>query len=362
MIKYNFVIIVGIRPQYVKLAALLAAINQFNNDNKREIINAITIDIAQHYDECLACKLHDEFNLQFNYQLKHLKLNPIDILANSIVGVNDIFLSIMEPIHWVIVFGDGTPALVGALVAARNRIPVAHIEAGVNRSLSEPEGVNRKVTDSLSSAFFCVTNDGVDKLQSEGITNNVYWVGDIGVDFFLEYSAALPAGYGTYEVGEYVLASIHRQGNIEDETLSNILIALNRHNRPAVFISHPRIKSRLKDLGLLQLPGVEVVDSMAHWEVISAMKGCAFLVTDSGGLIREAYHLRKRCLVRRTQAGWPLLIEAGINRRITKEIVDIEKGLKWAESVLTKYVEPVNGIVREQASQFVLNTLINLSR
>jgi UDP-GlcNAc3NAcA epimerase len=357
----NIVIVTGIRPQYIKLAALIKALNSFNNRNDIQI-NAINVDIGQHYDYNLSQIFHDEFNLQFDYKILHNFIDPINILANSLVEFDKIIKTIQHEIDWIIVFGDGTPALVGAIIAARNNIPLAHIEAGVNRSLSEPEGINRKIADSLSTVFFCTTPDAIEHLKTEGIEKNVYWVGDLSYEFIKEYSMHLPAYFPNSNLDSYILASIHRTENLNCEVLSQIFSALDKAIRPVIFIAHPRTKFFLDTYNLLKYKNIKIIEPMSYKDTISSIKGCAYLMTDSGGLIREAYHLEKRCIVRRNFAGWSLLIDNEINKRSTSNVIDLINAIKWAEANYNKPIQKINGITLNGATDFVFNTLFDITR
>jgi UDP-GlcNAc3NAcA epimerase len=362
MLVYNFLIVVGIRPQYIKLAAFLQDIRNLNTASSKFRINPIIVDTGQHYTESLAKEIHGEFNLSFSFQICHQNVEPMEIFANSLIQLNKIIALIESPIDWVIVFGDGTPALIGALSAVRNGIPIAHIESGVNRSMGETEGVNRKLVDALSSVLFCVTENDVKHLKSEGIEQNVFWVGDFSYDFFMEYANSIDSGIDGVQSEDYIFASIHREENLNPKDLLNILLVLESVDRNVIFIAHPRTQIVIDSLEYDFPDKIMIIPPLSHRNVIAAIKGCAYLLTDSGGIIREAYHLGKRCLVRRNCAGWSLLIELGINKRIFSTPNSLQNGISWIEKRHEDRIGSIQGLVRDNPGKFILDTLIKLNR
>jgi len=181
-------------------------------------------------------------------------------------------------------------------------------------------------------------------------------------DFFTEFASHQPSGIEGFSQGEYILVTIHKLVNINsDEVLKNLTKLLSSYPRDVVFILHPRCQERLKELGLLTTTGVKFYPAFSYGKMISAMKGCAFIITDSGGLQREASYLKKRCLVRRETLGWSGLISAGINRLVGRDLDSINEGLLWAEKKLKEgEYDNFEDFIREDSCGFALNKLVDI--
>lgn len=227
----------------------------------------------------------------------------------------------------VLVYGDTNTTLAGALVAAKLKIPVAHVEAGIRQKPKDmPEEINRVVTDHVSQILFCPSELAVENLRKEGITEGVYFVGDVMYDLFLEMENRF-----RYEVFEelnlkendYVLVTLHRDFNVDDPVkLEKILSHLKKVSREkrVVFPIHPRTKKRVKEFrleGLLE--GIEVIDPVDYLNLMGLVKRCWKVVTDSGGLQKEAYFARKQAVVVMPDTGWRELVETGWNRLADEE-------------------------------------------
>lgn len=361
----NIVVIAGVRPQFTKIAALQLAIAKFNKSANTKI-QPVYINTGQHYDPELAQSFIDEQNIRFDFQLSHSNKHPIHILGSMIIGVYQILDNLDSPTDWVIVNGDATTALAGALAAARKKIPVVHVEAGMRSgNLIEPEEINRRMIDHISSLHVCTSRAAVENLKNEGIINTVFWPGDLTFEFIEEYAKRLPAGIEPYPVGEYIIATLHKDDNISsDETLSNFVFALSSHNRPVIFITHPRTRKRLIELNLLNVHGVSFLNSLPYNKMLSALKGCAFVVTDSGGLHREAYYFRRRCLVRRDSGGWSKLIALGIHKRIGRKFEDIINGLEWIEAAIQEgeyHHNDDDDLIKRGSNEAMLQKIVDLS-
>jgi UDP-N-acetylglucosamine 2-epimerase len=228
-----------------------------------------------------------------------------------------------EKPDWVVVFGDTNSTIAGALAAAKIHIPVAHIESGL-RSYDRrmPEEVNRVMTDHLSSALFAPTQAAVDNLRNEGITRGVRLVGDVRVDVVeqtvprartrqtdLFAQTGLKAGEG------FALATIHRASNTDDRArLTDIVNAFNTLDLPVVLPVHPRLKKMLAEFGLSFSGNVRPVDPLGFVDMVALLDACRMVITDSGGLQKEAYMLRRPCVTVRDTTEWIETVNSGWNR------------------------------------------------
>jgi UDP-N-acetylglucosamine 2-epimerase len=231
---------------------------------------------------------------------------------------------------WVLIYGDTNSTLAGALAAAKMHIPIAHVEAGL-RSYDRrmPEEINRVVADQLSTALFCPSAVAAANLRKEGIRTGVYVVGDVMAEA-LEYAvarairqeAAEPERFGLarYGVGEcgYVLATVHRAENTDDPArLNNILKALEAISRlrPVVFPVHPRTKKMIAASGwkMKKGSGIHLIDPVGYLEMARLESGAAMILTDSGGIQKEAYWLKVPCVTLRDRTEWVETVASGWN-------------------------------------------------
>jgi UDP-GlcNAc3NAcA epimerase len=334
-VSIRVVVVAGIRPHFVKLAAIRSAIAEYNRDSKSQI-NPLYLNTGQHYDDQLAGAFIRELDLRFDITLKHHTRRPIALLSSMITGVYDALQSLESKADYVIAIGDANTTLAAAIAAAKSGHPIVHIEAGTALlDAQTQEAINGRVVSQLSTLHFCASRQAVERLAKIGISKNVFLTGDITRDFVIAYSRSLPSGYASYEVGEYVLVTIHRQENLDSEdTMTNLLTTLSNHETKVLFVAHPRTHRRLCELNLLELGNIEYVPALPYGQMLSAVKGCSFIVTDSGGLQREAYYLRKRCLLRLDVEFWPSLTQAGVHRLVGRDQESIEAGLEWMRAAL----------------------------
>jgi UDP-N-acetylglucosamine 2-epimerase len=235
----------------------------------------------------------------------------------------------------VVVFGDANSTLAGALAAAKLNVPVAHVEAGFrsyNRAM--PEEVNRVVTDHVSRYLFCATAAAVKCLEKEGIDKGVHLVGDVMYDSLL---AALPAVQKQgnllqklgLESGTYYLATIHRPSNTDHpESLSRLIEAFGRLDAPVFFPVHPRTREALQTFGLKPPANLHLLDPVGYFDMLAFETGARAILTDSGGVQREAYFLAVPCVTLREDSEWPEVVASGWN---TLAGSDVERIIEAAQ-------------------------------
>jgi UDP-GlcNAc3NAcA epimerase len=359
----TIVAIGGIRPHFVKLAALRRIIAKFNERSETRI-DVVYINTGQHYDDELAGALIRELDLRFDLTLTHSNRKPIHILCNMIMGICEILEELEEEPDWVMVIGDANTSLAGAIAATKSKYPVIHVEAGTALgNVQSPEVINGKVIEQLATVYFCASKLAIDRLKAVGVSDNIFLVGDITRSFVIEYSRSLPCGYGSYPPGEYVLVTMHREENLgSEETMRNILEVMSDYHKKVLFVTHPRTRQRLQKLNLLGLRNIEYLPALPYGQMLSTIKGCSFLITDSGGLQREAYHLKKRCLVRSDVEFWPSLTQAGIHRLIGTDEGGIREGLEWMELTLASgEYGNVDDLDDDTGIEDALHSLVRLS-
>ena len=303
--------LVGARPQFIKESVI-------NWEFDKESIDEILVHSGQHYDlnmsgiffESLKIKKPDYF-LNVGSGAHGEMTGKIMIDFEKVV--------IKEKPDIVIVYGDTNTTLAGAIVAAKLKIPVAHIEAGVRmKPKTMPEEINRVLTDRISSLLFTSSQLCVKSLEVENIKDGVYFVGDTMYDLYLKMEKKfdeinLLEEYGLKE-NQFVLATIHRDYNTDNEkNFRDIINGLNiiANDIDLIFPIHPRTKKRIKQLGLKTR--FKMIDPIGYLQLQSLVRKSKFIITDSGGLQKESYFGSKRAVVVMPDTGWRELVQSGWN-------------------------------------------------
>lgn len=316
--------IVGARPQFIKAAAVSRVL--------RKQYTEILVHTGLHYDDEMSavffCELEipkPEFNLGVGSGSHGWQT------AQMLQGIEDILLN--ERPDWVLVYGDTNSTLAGALAAVKLHIPVAHVEAGLrsfNRQM--PEEINRVLTDQVSDLLLCPSQSAIDNLVREGITEGGYLVGDVMRDA-LELAAELAPRHSEIleklglEEGRYLVATVHRAENTDDpERLRAILSALNTLDEPVVFPVHPRTRSVMQSIEYIPAPHVRLIEPVGYLDMVRLMQSARMILTDSGGMQKEAYWLMVPCVTLRDETEWVETVEVGWNMLVganRKQIVQI---------------------------------------
>ncbi len=312
------VTIVGARPQFVKAAIVSAAIDVCRESGGD--IDERLVHTGQHYDHAMS----DVFFDQLGMRPPMLNLgvgsgSHAQQTAKMMVGIESALASEMP--DWVLLYGDTNSTLAGALVAAKMHLPVAHVEAGLrsfNRRM--PEEVNRVLCDHVSRLCLCPTMTAVRNLATEGVTKGVEFVGDVMldcVDRFLpaarQYSTILEDQglQGPKDPGSYFLATVHRPENTEDpDRLNAIFAALGRLPAPVLVPLHPRTRNVLPE----KLPGdIRILPPLSYLDMLVLQRSARMILTDSGGVQKEAYFLGVACVTLRDETEWVETVEEGWN-------------------------------------------------
>jgi UDP-GlcNAc3NAcA epimerase len=297
--------VVGNRPQFIKSAPLSAALRSAG-------IDETVLDTGQHYDRELSQVFFEELGLA---EPVRMDLRTADPEAMS-GGIAD-RLAELEP-DWVLVFGDTNTTLAGARAAADARLPLAHVEAGLRSGdLSMPEEHNRIEVDRRAALLFCPDERSAETLRGEGVPGRVDVVGDVMYDACLqlapaarERSTAL-ANFGLEPSG-YVLATIHREANVRPERLARILDGLSRLDEPVLLAAHPRTAAVIRSAGLT--PGhVRISPPLSYLDFAALASQARVIVTDSGGIQKEAYWYGVPCVTARPSTEWKDTVELGAN-------------------------------------------------
>jgi len=312
----TLITIIGARPQFIKAAMLSHAVLQ--RQTAGVSIEEKILHTGQHYDYAMSDVFFNELHIPTPTWNLGCTLPPKE-MAEQIIPI----LQTEKP-DMVVVYGDTNSTLAGALAAHYCQIPIAHIEAGL-RSYNPQmaEEYNRVETDKLSTWLFCPTHTAVENLHREGITHGVMHVGDI------MYDAALWAQTQPTDIldrlhlpSAYILATIHRAENTDHaEQMTNILTAFSRITMPVVWPMHPRTRKVISEHPALQrilddAHHVMVIDSQSYLDMAMLEKHASLILTDSGGVQKEAYFHRTPCLTLRNETEWTETLDAGWNRLV----------------------------------------------
>jgi UDP-N-acetylglucosamine 2-epimerase len=313
--------IVGCRPQFIKVAAVLHAIDCYNASHRSSPINEILVHTGQHYDYEMSQVFFDELGLKSpDYHLGVGSGSHGYQTGEMLKRIEEVLIK--EKPDMVMVYGDTNTTLAGALAAAKLHIPVAHVEAGLrsfNREM--PEEINRVLTDHISDFLFCPTQTAVENLRREGIEKGVYLVGDVMYDAVLLY---LDLAEKKSEIMErlglkpksYALATVHRMENTDQpERLRAIFEGLERvakEGLPVVLPLHPRTRKQLNALGI-HPKEVQVLDPVSYLDMLVLEKNARVILTDSGGVQKEAFFFRVPCVTLREETEWVETVETGWN-------------------------------------------------
>ena len=303
--------IVGARPQFIKAAPVSRALRL----RHREVL----VHTGQHYDPLLSDVFFRELALPAPDHTLYIGSAPHGAQTGRMLEAVEAVLLLERP-DAVLVYGDTNSTLAGALAAAKLDIPLVHVEAGLRSGVrAMPEEINRVLTDRLSTLSCCPNQAAVDNLAAEGITTNIEIVGDVMLDALLEAAERVQEDAGTLGAlgvspGQYVLATVHRAANTDDPVrLGSIVHALGSLGMPVLWPMHPRTRPILQAAGIDMPPAVHVVPALGYLDLVRVLRHAACVVTDSGGLQKEAYWLGVPCVTTRNETEWRETVSSGWN-------------------------------------------------
>lgn len=334
------VTVVGARPQFIKAAAVSRAIRKYNMENPASQIGENIIHTGQHYDHNMSQVFFKELDIPTpNYNLG-IGSGPHGEQTGRMLDAVEKVLDEEKP-DWLLVYGDTNSTLAGALAASKMHIPVAHVEAGLrsyNRKM--PEEINRVLTDHVSKLLLCPTTTAVENLRREGILSGVYQVGDVMFDCMLHYRAKIENSSPVLTAlglrrGDFVLATVHRAENTDsEENLQEIFEAFNEIAKqiPVLVTLHPRTQKYLTNYGINVSPGVRLLEPVTYLQMIELECNARAILTDSGGVQKEAFFAGTPCITLREETEWVETVECGANilcgaskSRIVDAFINLEK-------------------------------------
>jgi UDP-N-acetylglucosamine 2-epimerase len=302
--------VVGARPQFIKAALLSPAL--------RKRCDEVLVHTGQHYDPDMSDVFLKEFSLEPDVNLGVGSGPHGEQTGRMLAGLEEEM--VRRAPDAVVVYGDTNSTLAGALAASKLGIPVAHVEAGLrSRDRSMPEEINRLAADHLSSLLLAPTRTAIANLRREGLRKGAHLAGDVMVELLQKSlprtSEAVPRRLGA-EPGKYVFCTIHRPANVDDpRMLRSIFNALRGSGAQVVLPIHPRTRKRVEEAGLSPSLGGSIlaVPPVSYLESISLARFSARVVTDSGGVQKEAHLLRKPCVTLRAATEWTETVGSGWN-------------------------------------------------
>ena len=322
--------ILGARPQFIKAATISRAIK------KRKEIKEIIVHTGQHFDSNMSDVFFEQLNIPIpQYNLQISGLNHGAMTGRMLEGIETLIQQ--EQPNWVVVYGDTNSTLAGAIAATKLGVPVAHVEAGLrSHNPAMPEEINRVLTDRVSNLLLCPTKTAISNLQQEGFPFNsigingskveqkIYNVGDVMYDAVLYYRELAKTNINLDDFAlrhqNYTLCTLHRQENTDNpKRLNNILTALRKiaKDLPLVLPLHPRTKKKIQQLDNIEvLKGITVLDPLPYTTMQRLLMSAKLVLTDSGGMQKEAYFHKVNCITLRDETEWIETVEVGWNKLV----------------------------------------------
>lgn len=317
--------VLGARPQFIKAAAFSRAVD--NIDNIEEII----VHTGQHYDQNMSDVFFEDMDIpKPKYMLQTGGKSHGAMTGQQLEKIEQILLS--EKPDLVLVYGDTNSTLAGALAAVKLHIPVAHVEAGL-RSFNKkmPEEINRILTDQISDYLFVPSKVAKQNLLNEGVSEKkIYVVGDIMYDVSLYYKEKMikPTWFDSLNLNNFVLCTIHRAENTDDvKRLANIFKGLELSGKEIILPLHPRTLGKINKYNITISENIHIVKPVGYLEMVWLEVNSDLIVTDSGGVQKEAYFHGKYCVTLREETEWIELVEQGFNTLVGCDKELIKKSL-----------------------------------
>jgi UDP-GlcNAc3NAcA epimerase len=335
--NFKLLTVVGARPQFIKAAPLSKMIAETDG------LTEVMVHTGQHYDYALSQQFFDELNIAppaYNLEVgsgRHV------VQMAEIMRKFDAVLEAEKP-DLVIVFGDTNSTAAAAIAAAKNHIPLAHIEAGLREfNKSTPEEINKMLTDSVTDLYFPPTKTGVKNLEKQGVFDNVFLTGDIGIDLILNNLEKINNNVDIFkrleisyqpqaashkslakndaplnlklQTSNYYFMTCHRAANTDNITnFKQIMAAVSQLDAPVVFPIHPRTRASVEQNGLgdlLKIPNLKLIEPIGFWDTQTLIRHAKMVLTDSGGVIKEAYFHRVGCIILQNEIEWIEAVEEG---------------------------------------------------
>lgn len=356
MIK--IITIVGARPQFIKAAVVSRAFAG------TEGVEEKIIHTGQHFDHNMSDIFFEEMQIpKPDFFLGINGLGHGAMTGQMLEKIEQVLL--VEKPDKVLVYGDTNSTLAGALAASKLHIPVAHVEAGLRSfNMKMPEEINRILTDRVSDILFCPTEKAVDNLKKEGYSDyscEIFNVGDVMYDAALFYEKIAVSNPHSSQASDYALCTIHRQENTDDkQKLTSIFKALHEigNDISLVLPLHPRTKKYINKYKIpIETNKINIIEPVGYFEMIQLIKNASFVMTDSGGLQKEAYFFKKYCLTLRKETEWVELVDIGANFICDSNYETIISKFRFIKDKKFMQTQPLYG--KGHAGRIIVDLLLN---
>ncbi len=355
----KIVTIIGARPQFIKAAVVSRYIRDNHNNELKEII----VHTGQHYDSNMSDIFFEQMDIpKPDYFLDINGLGHGAMTGQMLEKIEKVLID--EKPDWVLVYGDTNSTLAGALAAKKLHIKLAHVEAGLRSfNMAMPEEVNRILTDRISDILFCPTDQAITNLNKEGYENidtSILKSGDVMQDAAIYYSSkSQKPEISTSE--KFILCTIHRAENTDDlNRLKSIFSALTELSKSHQIILplHPRTNNIIKKNNLdIDEKNINIIDPVGYLEMIDLLKSCDFVMTDSGGLQKEAFFFDKLCLTLRDETEWVELVDNSFNVVVGSNTKSIINGVEKLKTFSPDFEKDLYG--KGKAGQNIVEAIIN---
>ncbi len=333
--------IVGARPQFIKAAVVSHVLRK----NHTEIL----VHTGQHYDYNMSEQLFEELDIpKPDYNLGISGGNHAEMTGRMMIAIEEVLKN--ENPDWLLLYGDTNSTLAAAIAAAKLHIRICHVEAGARfHVMTNPEEINRICTDHVSTKLLACTKSSMEQLEKEGLSDRSVLVGDPMFDAFAEYSTKIPVNDielelltgGTCHVpADYYYLTCHREENTTDEmALSEIFKAMDSLDAPTIYPVHPRNKERAKRLQAENhFANIILTEPIGYLESTALVRNAKKIVTDSGGLQREAFFAGKKCVTVLDFVVWPETMVSNRNQLAKPDSEDILKKLDTPQTIDHTYI------------------------
>ena len=354
----KIITVVGARPQFIKAATLS---RQFKLAGVEELI----IHTGQHFDANMSDVFFEEMEIpKPAFQLDIHGLTHGAMTGRMLEGIEEILLK--EKPDGLLVYGDTNSTLAGALAASKLHIPVIHVEAGLRSyNMEMPEEINRILTDRISTVLFCPTDTAINNLKREGYDTmpiKIIKNGDVMQDAAMYYAARAEQKSDIIKktgLQKFVLATIHRQENTDSPSnLKAIIEGLNDINRqvPVVVPIHPRTRNILAQLNIV--PEFKLIEPVGYFDMIMLLKNCELVITDSGGVQKEAFFFGKHCITLREQTEWVELVDHGFNLLVGSDSLKLKAAFEFFKTKHSDFTVDLYG--KGQAAERAAKEILSL--
>ena len=350
--------LVGTRPQFIKAAALSRQLKLHSS------IQEIIVHTGQHFDKNMSAVFFDDMMIpKPKYNLQVNSLSHGAMTGRMIEKIEEVLQK--ENPDFILVYGDTNSTLAGALAAKKLHVKVAHVEAGLRSfDMQMPEETNRILTDRISDILFCPTDTAIKNLEIEGYNNfncKIVKNGDVMMDvalFYAKISAQKSNIIEQLNLKDFVLATIHRQENTDNlDYLKNIISAFNTiaEKINLVLPLHPRTRAIIEKNNIKT--SFKIINPVGYFEILELLKNCKLVITDSGGLQKEAFYFHKHCITVRKQTEWVELVNGGFSCLANSNLESIILAYEKMENKKSDF--NVDYFGKGNASEIVVQTLLS---